>query len=104
VVELSGDIDLHTAPALHRSLLDSLLPGLARVVVDLSGVTFFSAAGVALLVSAHRRAGALGVDLRLAAPSAQARRVLALTGVDGLMPVHESLEEALGEVVPPLAT
>ena len=52
------------------------------MVVDLSGVTFCDASGLAVLIGIRRRAGLLGGVLRLAAPAPPVVAVLRLTGLD----------------------
>jgi anti-anti-sigma factor len=54
---------------LREHLLGLLRPGASRLVIDLSGVTFCDASGLAVLVGVARRAGLLGGVLRLAAPA-----------------------------------
>ncbi|MFC9087597.1 STAS domain-containing protein [Nocardiopsis dassonvillei] len=95
LVRVRGEIDLATVPSYRDDLFDALRTDADRVVVDLSGVTFFSAAGVSLLAAAWIQAEALGVDLRLAAPSKQVRRVLGLLGTHELSPVYATTEEAM---------
>ncbi|WP_083924271.1 STAS domain-containing protein [Nocardiopsis lucentensis] len=95
VVRLSGEVDLYTVPRLQKRLLEALRPGTGLVAVDLSAVTFFGAAGIALLVVAQAQADRLGIDLRLAAPGPQTRRVLDITGMHAFLPTHQTLAEAL---------
>jgi anti-anti-sigma factor len=95
VVRILGGIDLTTAPAYRDRLFDTIRADADRIVVDLSGVTFFSAAGISLLAAAWVRARELGVDLRLAAPSDRVRELLELVGTRDLPPVHTTTEEAL---------
>lgn len=97
VLRVLGDIDLMTAPAYRDRLFDAIRAGTDRIVVDLSGVTFFSAAGISLLAGAWTRARTLGVDLRLAAPSKQVRGLLDLVRTHDLPPVHATTEEALAD-------
>ncbi|MDE3724386.1 STAS domain-containing protein [Nocardiopsis sp. N85] len=95
LLRISGDIDLMTAPGYRTRLFEVLRDGGDRVVLDLSGVTFFSAAGLSLLAETRARAERAGVDLRLAAPSARVVRLLELTGTHGLPPLHPTVREAL---------
>ncbi|GAB3209682.1 STAS domain-containing protein [Marinactinospora thermotolerans] len=95
VVRLSGEVDLYTVPQLRKRLFEALRPGAGLVAVDLSDVTFFGAAGIALLVAGQSQADRLGIDFRLAAPSPQTRKVLDITGMHACLPTHETLAEAL---------
>lgn len=84
LVAATGEIDLDTAPRLERFLLDAIPawrqppPGLS---VDLSGVEFFGAAGIRVLLEVKDRIGLVGGWMRLCNVSPAVKRVLALTGV-----------------------
>ena len=56
VVEVIGEVDAYTAPALDVCLHSQARQrGVRELVVDLSRVTFLGAAGVTVLAQAHRR-------------------------------------------------
>jgi anti-sigma B factor antagonist len=65
-------------------------------VVDMTRTRFCDSAGLHALIGAHKRAQAEGRQVRLAVTEAQVRRILALTALDGLIPVFTSLDQALG--------
>ena len=69
IAALSGELGVACSPALREQLLGVLRPRASRLVIDLSGVTFCDASGLAVLVGAGRRARVLGGVLRLAAPA-----------------------------------
>ena len=81
IAELTGELDVASAPALREQLLSLLRPGSSRLVVDLSRVSFCDASGLAVLVNTARRAGLLGGFLHLAAVSPQVGHVLNITGL-----------------------
>jgi len=96
IVTISGEIDIARAPVLREQLLGLLRPGASRLVVDLSGVTFCDASGLAVLVGVARRAGLLGGVLRLAAPAPLMSTVLRLTGLDSRFEIFDAVPEAIG--------
>jgi anti-anti-sigma factor len=67
IAGLTGELGVAGAPALRDQLLSLLRPGSSRLVVDLSGVSFCDASGLAVLVNTGRRARLPGGFLRLAA-------------------------------------
>jgi anti-anti-sigma factor len=103
IVTISGEIDIASAPVLREQLLGLLRPGASLLVVDLSGVTFCDASGLAVLVGAARRAGLLGGVLRLAAPTPLLSTVLRLTGLDSRFETFATVPEAIGAPVHPAA-
>lgn len=80
VVRLRGDLDIATAPPLRGQLLGVPSPGVRLLILDLSGVSFCDAAGLALLINRRRRATLLGIPFRLI-PSPQVTRLLRITGL-----------------------
>jgi anti-anti-sigma factor len=96
VVTISGEVDIASAPGLREQLLGLLRPGASRIVIDLSGVTFCDASGLAVLVGASRRAGLLDGVLRLAAPAPLMATVLRLTGLDSRFEIFATVPEAIG--------
>ena len=81
IAELTGELDIASAPALRDQLLSLLRPGSSRLVIDLSRVSFCDASGLTVLVNTARRARLLDGFLRLAAVSPQVGRVLNITGL-----------------------
>ena len=94
IAELSGDLDLASAPDLREQLLGLLRPGTSRLVLDLSRVSFCDASGLAVLVGASHRARMLGGFLRLAAVSPATDRVLHLTGLDRHLSIYPTVHAA----------
>ncbi|MFI9152343.1 STAS domain-containing protein [Streptomyces sp. NPDC053367] len=69
---------LHSAAVTYR-----------KVVLDASEVTFADSSFLNLLIAAHR-----SVALRVAAPSPRVERLLEITGVDGLLEIRGTVDEA----------
>ena len=97
VVTAPEEIDVNNAPTLQAALLEAAGPGAAMVVVDMSRTRFCDCSGLHALVAAHRRAQAGGGDVLLVIPGAAVLRVLAITGIDQVIPDFASLDEALAQ-------
>lgn len=65
-----------------------------RIIVDVAGLAFIDASGVAALSCGRRRARNAGGDMLLAAPQRLVRRVLAILREDDGFAVHASVAEA----------
>jgi anti-sigma B factor antagonist len=99
VVEVGGEIDLASAPALRDCLNQMIDAGSRRLVVDLRQVSFIDSVGLGVLMGARRRLLAhAGHDrfLQLVCAEGLVLRVLRLTFLDGVFPVHATLADALG--------
>ncbi|MBF6177480.1 STAS domain-containing protein [Nocardia otitidiscaviarum] len=91
VVTANGEIDIASVPELQSVLEETLATG--RVpVLDMSGVGFMGSVGLsALLVAAE---AAKPARLRVAA-SPQVRRPIDVTGLDEVVALFDTLDEAL---------
>jgi anti-anti-sigma factor len=98
VLELYGDFDIDTVPEIDRFLRRRLGPLYQRehLVIDLSTTTFVDSSFVAFVVRLLKELRAGRKELVLVRPGGQVRRVLALVGLPNLVPVFDTLDEALG--------
>ena len=86
---LAGELDPATAPVLDARLQELTAdPGVTRVVLDLTQVTFLDSSGLRTLVAANEALHARSVVLVLQAPSPNIRRVLEVTGLTELIAVE----------------
>ena len=84
---LDGDLDRNNAPALTAAVIRSASLPAARLVLDLSELSFIDAGGLRALADVARRARRHGRTLQLAHPSDHIVRVLRLTGLDHALEV-----------------
>ena len=89
-VRLAGDLDLGTVPDLRSALEHVYEAGYRRVAVEISELGFLSATGLQALCDAARYCRASAGWLVLTHPTAQVRRLLRVTGLDGELIVHPS--------------
>lgn len=93
VVTADGEIDMATAPALDNAVRRSLTERPGTLVIDLRHARFFSSAGIAVLVTAHRYS--VEVALRVVADDSIVLRPLELTGLIDDLAIHPTIESAL---------
>jgi anti-sigma B factor antagonist len=104
VITLPAEIDIANSEQVREELLSLLNRGPAVLIVDMADTTFCDSAGVNALVRAHKRATANGAEIRLVVASLGVQRVLAITGVDRLIPVYPSMTASLAEPAEPAET
>ncbi|MFJ6530564.1 STAS domain-containing protein [Streptomyces longwoodensis] len=94
VVSLHGEID-HNAKSLLHEALGVHEPRPARIVADLSEVTFLDSSGITVLIAAQQQISEAGGWLRIAAAQESVREVLHLVTVDTVIDCYPTLEQAL---------
>jgi anti-anti-sigma factor len=101
VLELSGELDLDTVPAIDRFLRRNLGPlyHQEHLVIDLAATTFVDSSFIAFLMRLVSDQRARRKELVLVRPAGQVRRALALVGLPNVVPVFESVDEAVGTLV-----
>ncbi len=95
VVTVPEEIDVTNAADLRAALLKAGVNGSGTLVADMTQTQFCDSSGVHALVVAHRRAQAEGGQLLLVISSAAVLRILAITGIDRVIPNFTSLADAL---------
>jgi anti-sigma B factor antagonist len=94
VLRPAGVLDLRTAPVLARFLREQAADHPGGLVLDLAGVRLLAAAGVALVITAHRELrGRLHVTGVHGNPAVE--RVLEITGTRAQLDVHDDDLDAL---------
>jgi len=96
VISVGGEVDAHTAPAVREAVEDRIRPGV-RVVVDLTDVTFLDSTGLGVLVTSLKRLREVDGSLDLVVTSPRVLKVFTLTGLDVVIPIHETLDAALAQ-------
>lgn len=96
VVSVLGDCDLTVAGGLESALAEAAESGAARVVVDLREATLVDSSALHALLAGRQRAVERQIDLAVACERPTVLQVLELTGIDQLIQVHPTLEQAMG--------
>jgi anti-sigma B factor antagonist len=96
VLEVSGEVDIYTAPKLREKLVELIDAGNDRIVVDLEGVGFMDSTGLGSLVAGLKRIRERDGELAIVCTREPVLKVLGITGLDRVFPVHDSVEKALG--------
>lgn len=94
-VVVHGELDIAAAPVLRERLLGVLHHRGPHMIVDLSGVSFCDATGLAALVATKRRAHLLGGSVRLASPQQRVATVLRITSLDQHFGVYPTVAAAV---------
>ena len=95
VVNVTGEVDVATAPKLRESLDAAIGRGTPLLVVDLSAVTFIDSTGLGVLIGASRQVDDAGASLRLVVSEPRIIKLFEITGLLDLFTIVPSLEQAI---------
>jgi anti-anti-sigma factor len=93
ILTVFGEIDIATADQLADRLVRVLAPGVAHLIVDLTGVEFLGVAGLNTLIEARRRA--CGAPIDLVCQKGIVRNTLEIGGRDMAFPLYSSVVDAI---------
>jgi anti-sigma B factor antagonist len=94
VVSVAGELDLATAPAFERTLLDVTESGMGEVIVDLTACSFLDSTGLRALIGGRERLERSDRSLALVLSSPIVMRIFRITGFDEWFEVRPSLRAA----------
>jgi anti-sigma B factor antagonist len=94
-IEVEGQVDLYSSPEFKERVSRVIADGAARVLIDLTRVTFLDSTGLGVLVGALKRLRAARAELLLVITDYDIERVFELTGLDGSFRIYRSRDDAL---------
>jgi anti-anti-sigma factor len=99
VVVLDGELDVATSPRLRETLTQLVDRGIDRVILDCRRLSFVDSYGLGVIVAAKRRLSTIGNSLCLVVDvdQPQFHRVLEITGLSSLLPVHATIDDAVSD-------
>ena len=83
-LRLAGELDSATAPALRDQIVQLISEGRSDLVFDCTRLEFIDSTGLGVLIGARARALAANGSVALLGVSSALRRLLVVTGIDGL--------------------
>ena len=93
VLRLDGRLESSSVPTFQNQLSQATLLGNERLVLDLLRVSFVGSAALRVILVTAKRLGVSGGRLAVfAAP--QIAQVFVVAGLDSVLPVHVSLDDA----------
>jgi anti-anti-sigma factor len=81
VLTVRGELDAYSAPGLEDQIARLVAEHINEVVLDLSQTGFLDSSGLRAILTAQRRLGESGGEMRLRAPSEPVTRLLEITGL-----------------------
>ncbi|MBE6559835.1 MAG: STAS domain-containing protein [Ruminococcaceae bacterium] len=86
---ISGDIDHHSARTVRTQIDEALLSRRpARLILDLSQVSFMDSSGLGLILGRFNKAAEIGTEFLLLNPNAAVTRILDIAGIGRLIKIE----------------
>jgi anti-sigma B factor antagonist len=98
ILEVSGEIDLSTAPEFKRSLNQVIDEGHQDIVVDMKDVTYMDSSGFGTLLGITKRLRPEGGSVSLIGCNDAIQRMLRITRLNTVFGMFDQEEEALSAI------
>lgn len=98
VVDLVGEVDVYTAPALKDALNQAIERGQRHLIVNMERVTYMDSSGFGMLLSAMKRVRPEGGSINLVQCNKAIARMLTITRLNTIFFLHSSVEEAIDRI------
>ena len=95
VIEVTGEIDVYTAPKLREQLAELVDSGRHDIVVDMQGVEFLDSTGLGVLVGGLKRVKQHDGSMNLVCTQERILKIFRITGLTKVFPIHDSVAAAV---------
>jgi anti-sigma B factor antagonist len=95
ILQVTGEVDVYTAPMLREQLRDLAAKGAVHLIVDLSRVEFLDSTGLGALVGGLKRLREAHGSLALVVSTPRTLRIFQITGLTNVLAVNRSLQDAI---------
>jgi anti-sigma B factor antagonist len=95
VLELEGEVDIHSASLFKGALFEAIDLGTSRVIIDFTKVTFIDSTALGVVVSGVKGIKARGGAIDVVCPKENISTIFVATGLDRILGIHRSRAQAL---------
>lgn len=93
VITVSGEVDLATSAALDAAIIAAIESDTSALAIDLTDVSFMDSSGLGVIVRGLKRCREADKDLDLVITNERVLKVFGITGLDQVIPIHDSIED-----------
>jgi anti-sigma B factor antagonist len=100
VIEVSGEIDVYTAPRLREKIISLVDAGRYHIVVDMERVEFLDSTGLGVLVGGLKRVRAHDGGIDLVCTQERILRIFRITGLSKVFVIFDTVDAAIAGTTP----
>jgi anti-sigma B factor antagonist len=94
IVEVVGELDVHTVPDMRERLAALIADGHYHLIADLQGVDFLDSTGLGVLVGGLKRVYPHDGSFQLVCTQERILKVFRITGLINVFSIHASVADA----------
>ena len=98
VVKIDGELDHHVSGTVRENVDRELArTGAVNVAFDFTDVTFMDSSGIGVIMGRYKVAKSLGGRVIIYGASEAVKRIITMSGIDGIVTISDSLENGIRE-------
>ena len=101
ILSVNGFLDAHTAPRFEKSIQEEVDAGRSRMIVDCSGLTYISSAGLGVFMSFVEDLREKGGDIKICGLADTVYQVFDILGFPALFDIVPDRQTAIDKFCPP---
>lgn len=95
ILRLKGRLDAISSPSAEKKVFEAINSGVTKFLIDFSGVTYLSSAGMRMLLSTSKKLKTLSGKLILCSVSVGVMDVLKMSGFDHVLEITATENEGV---------
>jgi anti-sigma B factor antagonist len=95
IIEITGEIDVYTAPKLRDRISELVADGNFHLVVDMENVDFLDSTGLGVLVGGLKKVRAHDGSIQLICTQERLLKIFRITGLAKVFAIHGTQADAL---------
>lgn len=95
ILRMRGRLDAVSSPATERKVFECINNGQSKLILDFSGISYLSSAGMRMLLSTTKKLKSLSGRLVVSSVSPNVMDVLKMSGFDHVLDLSSTEDEAL---------
>jgi anti-anti-sigma factor len=95
ILRMRGRLDAISSPSTEKKVFDSINSGQEKLLLDLSGISYLSSAGMRMLLSTTKKLKSLSGKLVVCNVTSNVMDVLKMSGFDHVLEISSTEDEAL---------
>jgi stage II sporulation protein AA (anti-sigma F factor antagonist) len=98
IVNIEGDLDLHTAEHFKQQVDEKITAGNHNLILNFTQVNFVDSSGIGAILSKYKQLNNLGGKLVIANISPQIKRIFEVSGILRVIDIYSSEKEAVKKI------
>lgn len=95
VIEVTGEIDVYTAPRLREKIISLVDAGRYHIIVDMERVEFLDSTGLGVLVGGLKRVRSHDGGIDLVCTQGRILRIFRITGLSKVFDIFDTVPDAV---------